>query len=96
MPPHATAAAAVPPSAPKDRDAAAAATMSTQQPGERSQQPYRVGSYVIREEIGRGSFATVFRGEKTVSLVPSKRLPMLMIPATRVLRPCRRRARLHP
>jgi hypothetical protein len=29
--------------------------------------PERVGPYSIREEIGRGSFATVFRGEKVVS-----------------------------
>lgn len=29
--------------------------------------PERVGSYCIREEIGRGSFATVYRGEKVVS-----------------------------
>lgn len=29
--------------------------------------PERVGSYIIREEIGRGSFATVYRGERVVS-----------------------------
>lgn len=29
--------------------------------------PDRVGSYAIREEIGRGSFAVVYRGDKVVS-----------------------------
>lgn len=60
MPPHATADAAKPT---PPRDAVAAAPSGTPQ---QQQQPYRVGSYVIREEIGRGSFATVYRGEKTV------------------------------
>lgn len=68
MPPHATTAAHHPPAA------AAAAPAAVTQPStsrdaamQSTQQPYRVGSYIIREEIGRGSFATVYRGEKTVS-----------------------------
>ena len=71
MPPHATAAPASRDSR-DHRDAPAApagsAAAAMQAP---SQQPYRVGNYIIREEIGRGSFATVYRGEKTVSLVYS-------------------------
>lgn len=30
----------------------------------------RIGPYLIGEEIGRGSFATVYRGERHVSLPP--------------------------
>ena len=32
-----------------------------------AEQGIRVGNYIIREEIGKGSFATVYRGERMVS-----------------------------
>lgn len=42
-------------------------------PVEATDEEDRIGPYLIRDEVGRGSFATVFRGERCVRRAPPLR-----------------------